>query len=73
MRVCVCGLFVVVVVVVFFIERNNQAGKIESKKEKRNEQKGKNASIIIKHFKSRLSFIIRVNVVLNRTAVVDSD
>ena len=43
--VCVCVLFVVVLVVVvvffFFIERNNQAGKIESKKEKINEQKGK--------------------------------
>ena len=25
------------------------------------------------HFKSRLSLIVRVNVVLNRTAVVDSD
>ena len=33
----------------------------------------KNTSIIIKHFKSRLSLIIRVNVVLNRTVVVDSD
>ena len=70
---CVCVLFVVVVVVVFFIERNNQAGKIESKKEKINEQKGKNTSIIIKHFKSRLSLIVRVNVVLNMTVVVDSD
>ena len=33
----------------------------------------KNTSIIIKHFKSRLSLIVRVNVVLNRTVVVDSD
>ena len=31
---CCCCCF-------FFIERNNQAGKIESKKEKINEQKGK--------------------------------
>ena len=26
-----------------------------------------------RHFKSRFSFIVRVNVVLNRTVVVDSD
>ena len=27
----------------------------------------------LSHFKSRLSLIVRVNVVLNRTVVVDSD
>ena len=51
--VCVCVLFVVVVVVVvfFFIERNNQAGKIESKKEKINEQKGKILQLLLNTLK----------------------
>ena len=40
--VCVfCLLLLLLLFVFFFIERNNQAGKIESKKEKINEQKGK--------------------------------
>ena len=72
-RVCVFCLLLLLLLLFFYIEKKNQAGEIESKKEKINGQKGKNTSIIIKHFKSGLSLIVQVNVVLNRTVVVDSD